>query len=141
MRYRNVVPQLLNLPQALRAERERYSNPDAPSPLAEAKQATLLVLDDVGAEYQRQEDTSRVSWLSEQLYDLLDTRLMSYRPIIYTTNLSPSDMERRFDNEQWRRVYARLTDSEVCPPLEVLKVPGREQADPEAAALLFAPRT
>lgn len=136
-----ITPQLLNLPKALAQERERYNNPEAPSPFSEAKRAELLVLDDLGAEYQRQEDSSRVSWISEQLYDLLDSRLMDDLPLIYTTNLAPSDMERRFDNEQWRRVYSRLQEPQVSPPYEVLKVKDCRGADSTAKELLFAERS
>jgi DNA replication protein DnaC len=136
-----LTPQLLNLPKALRAERERYNKPELPSPLQEAKVTSLLALDDMGAEYQREEDTSRVSWLSEQLYDLLDERLMNNRPLVYTTNLSPSDMERRYDNEQWMRVLARLREAEITDPLEVLKVSREQPERAKAKQMLYASRS
>lgn len=136
-----IRPMLLNLPKALNAERERYSRPDLPSPLKEAQKADLLILDDLGAEYERQAgDPSRVSWLSEQLYSLLDERFMEKRPIIYTTNLAPSDMEKRYDNEAWLRVYARLKTAQVINPLEIFPVDELRIADPEAKALLLAER-
>lgn len=135
----NIRPLLLNLPKALREERERYSDPTLPSPMKQAQTADLLILDDLGAEYERQgDDPSRVSWITEQLYAVLDERFMNNRPLIFTTNLSPSDMERRYKNEAWRRVYSRLEAAQVAPPLEVFRVPDLEIADPEAKKLLFA---
>jgi len=136
-----IRPMLLNLPKALRMERERYNNPTLLSPLQQAQEADLLILDDLGAEYERQgDDPSRVSWLTEQLYILLEERFQQNRPIIYTTNLTPSDMEKRYNNEAWRRVYARLEAAQVTPPMEIFRVPGVEIADPEAKRLLFATR-
>ena len=46
-------PYLLNLPKALRAERERFQDGSRASELQEAAQADILVLDDLGAEYER----------------------------------------------------------------------------------------
>lgn len=120
-------PMLLNLPKALREERERFRNPDRPSPFADAALVDLLVLDDLGAEYERMaDDPSRVSWLSEQLYVLIDERVMNNRPFLYTTNLSRSDMDSRYSNEAWTRVLARIREAEVNPagPLEVQRVSG-----------------
>lgn len=138
----NVTPQLMNLPKALRMERERFNNPSLPSPLLEAQKADLLILDDLGAEYERQgDDPSRVSWLTEQLYTLLDERFMQNRPLIYTTNLSPSDMERRYDNEAWHRVWSRLERAQVTEkPLQVVPVPGVRATRSDAEALLHAAR-
>lgn len=134
-------PMLLNVPKALRAERERFNDPSKPSLLERAAEVDLLVLDDLGAQYERQAaDTSRVSWVSEQLYNLLDERILASRPIVYTTNLSPSDLERRLSNEQGQRILGRLKEAEVAA-LEVLAVPGlRNEAKQAAGDLLFAER-
>lgn len=137
----SIQPMLLNLPKALQEERERFHDRSRPSPLREAAKADLLVLDDLGAQYERQGvDTTRVSWVSEQLYNLLDERILHNRPLIYTTNLSPSDLERRLDNEQGRRVLGRLQEGEIAA-LELLPVPGlRDERHSEAKELLFAQR-
>lgn len=137
-------PMLLNLPKALREERERFNNPDKPSPFAAAARVDLLVLDDLGAEYEKMAgDLSRVSWLSEQLYVLIDERVMNNRPFVYTTNLSRSDMEARYSNEAWTRVFARIREAEVNPAgaLEVVRVPGeRASGNKHAADILFGKR-
>jgi DNA replication protein DnaC len=133
-------PSFANLPRALREERERFRNPDLPSPLQAAAEADFLVLDDLGAEYERMaDDSTRVSWLSEQVYLLLDDRIMNNKPFIYTTNLSRSDMERKYQNEAWQRVFARLREAEVNPAgaLEIVRVSGVERSS-EAAGILFS---
>lgn len=133
-------PAFCNLPRALREERERFRNPDLPSPLQSAATSDFLVLDDLGAEYERMaEDSSRVSWLSEQVYLLLDERIMNNKPFVYTTNLSRSDMEKKYQNETWQRVFARLREAEVNPAgaLEIVRVKGIEKNN-EAAEILFS---
>ena len=133
-------PYLLNLPKALRAERERFQDGSRVSELQEAAEADLLVLDDLGAEYERA-GGGAVSWLSEQLYLLIDDRVMNNRPFIYTTNLSRSDMDRKYSNESWQRVYARIREAEINPSgaLEVIRVPDLDgDRKTKAAAILFS---
>lgn len=133
-------PYLLNLPKALRAERERFQDSSRVSELQSAAEADLLVLDDLGAEYEKA-GGSGVSWLSEQLYLLIDDRVMNNKPFVYTTNLSRSDMERKYSNEAWQRVYARIKEAEINPAgaLEVVRVPEVSQGrKSRAAELLFS---
>lgn len=138
-----VRPMLLNLPKALRQERERYKDESLPSPFQQARIADLVVLDDLGAEYERTAgDTSRVSWLSEQIYMLIDDRIMQNKPFIYTTNLAPTEIDQRYSGETWHRVLARLREAEVNPAgaFEVLRVEGQGLSRNNAAAeLLTAP--
>jgi hypothetical protein len=98
-------------------------------------------LDDLGAEYEKASTGSGVSWLSEQLYLLIDERVMNNRPFVYTTNLSRSDMDRKYSNESWQRVYARIREAEINPAgaLEVVRVPevGKNRKS-RAAGLLFS---
>lgn len=112
-------PAFMNLPKALKAERERYSNPDLPSQLEKGAKADLLILDDLGAEYERNQDREQVSWLSEQLYTLFDERIMNNLPTVYTTNLSPPQLEQKYNNESGKRVLARIESALVIPPLKI----------------------
>lgn len=115
-------PLFMNLPKALRIERERYSDPTIVSQLEEASKVDLLVLDDLGAEYERVNDRSKVSWLSELLYSLLDDRIMKNLPTIYTTNMAPPELEQKYNNEAGKRVLARIETASVIPPLKVESV-------------------
>lgn len=136
-----IRPYLLNLPRALAAERERFRDDAVDSPFKKAAACDLLILDDLGAEYQRQgADSGAVSWVSEMVYNLVDERIMNTRPILYTSNLSPQDMQSRYGGETWARVLGRLREAEVNPAgaLEVIEVPGEGVArNSDAAGLLF----
>lgn len=134
--------QVLNVVDMLRQEKKTWdrTDPDAPkrSPLDVAMNAPMLVLDDLGAEYTKASlDSGQVTWVYEQLYLLLDRRIMANRPTIYTTNLSPSDLERRLDTDAGMRVWGRIERAQVAPPIEVKPVQGVNRQDPEDAKLLF----
>jgi hypothetical protein len=66
---------------------------------------------------------------------------MNHRPFIYTTNLSRSEMDRKYSNEAWQRVYARIREAEVNPSgaLEVVRVPDLDtERKGRAAQILFS---
>lgn len=71
------------------------------------RNARLLILDDLGAE----RDTSTKA---EQVFDIIDSRINSNKPMIITSNIT--DFKSETDPRR-RRVYDRLT--EVCIPLLV----------------------
>jgi DNA replication protein DnaC len=148
----NAKAVIFNISAELRRERERFRAPAPrfqgagdvpapPSPIDRAVAAGLLVLDDIGAEYHRQgAETDQVSWVYEQLYTILEERIMACRPTLYSSNLSPSDLARRMGNESGKRVLSRIERSQVTPALEVVEVPGANRQSEAAAAKLFAPR-
>jgi DNA replication protein DnaC len=130
-------PLFMNLPKALKTERERYSNSDIESELIKGTQVDLLILDDLGAEYERAEDRSRVSWLTEQVYTLLDERIMKNLPTVYTTNLSPTEMETKYNNEAGQRIIARMKTALVMPPIKVMPVDEINKDDDGVRKLLL----
>lgn len=65
----------------------------------------LLVIDDLGVERNTQ-------YAAEQVYNVIDSRSRSGKPLIITTNLSIEEMERA-DDLQYRRIYDRIM--EMCP--------------------------
>lgn len=73
------------------------------------KNVDLLVLDDYGTE----RDTS---FMNEQMFDIVDARYTSNRPMIITTNLSPEAMKANSDIKV-RRIIERLTES--CVAIEI----------------------
>lgn len=75
--------------------------------LAIMQNAQLLVLDDLGAE--RNTETK-----SEQVFDVIDTRISSNKPLIVTSNIT--DFRTETDIRR-RRVYDRIT--KACIPLKV----------------------
>lgn len=113
-----VKPLLMNLPKALRTERERYSNKEIVSQLGLGATADLLILDDLGAEYEAA-GRDEVSWLSEQIYTLLDERVMNNLPTVYTTNLTPPQLKAKYDNEAGKRILGRIESASILPALKV----------------------
>lgn len=69
----------------------------------------LLILDDVGVE----RDTT---FGYEKVQEIIDTRYRSGKPLIVTTNLSPSELKEPKDM-RYKRVYDRIL--EMCHPIKV----------------------
>lgn len=128
----------MNVPEMLRQERARFSakrGEEGVSMIDRAIKADLLILDDLGAEYQKQTD-SAVSWVEEVLYTILNERIMEMKPVIYTTNLDSDTLSKRFGgNSETNRVYSRIARNQV-DLVEVKRVPGRGQQPPEARSKL-----
>jgi DNA replication protein DnaC len=59
----------------------------------------LLVLDDMGAE-------RATPWVQEQLYDVINTRLLHNRPTIITTNLNLVELEDQLGKRTMERIKA-----------------------------------
>lgn len=70
---------------------------------------SLLVLDDLGAE-------RSTEYIQEMVYNIVDWRYRSGKPMIVTTNLTGEQMKAT-DNIQLQRIYDRIF--ERCLPIEV----------------------
>lgn len=111
-------PAILRTLQGFGEERQRvYSS---------LKQAALLVIDDLGVE----RDTSTAL---EQVYSIIDSRLLSKKPTIFTTNLdieiikNPKDMT-------YKRIYSRVL--EMCPiKLDITGTDRRRESSEQRAEL------
>lgn len=69
----------------------------------------LLVIDDLGVERQSQ-------YAMEQVYNVIDTRYETRKPLIITTNLSLSELTGCTDTER-ARIYDRVMS--MCHPIEI----------------------
>lgn len=69
----------------------------------------LVMIDDLGAE----RDTSTAA---EQVYDIIDTRYRSGKPMIITTNLTAAEMKSP-PNMAYKRVYDRILQN--CKPIKL----------------------
>ncbi len=83
--------------------------------------AKLLVIDDLGAE-------RGTDFALEKVYDIIDSRYRSGKPVILTTNLEISRMK-NCDDIRYNRIYDRIF--EMCYPV---KVEGLSWRKKEAAA-------
>lgn len=74
--------------------------------IAKLQRYSLLIIDDFG--------TSRdTDFANEQVYNLIDTRYRCGKPMIITTNLSPTDM--KTEELKYKRTYERI--KECCHPI------------------------
>lgn len=77
----------------------------------------LLVIDDLSAE----RDTS---YMNEMVFNIIDSRYRSGKPLILTTNLSKEELINQ-PNTDKQRIYSRLV--EMCFPIEVKNVDRRKK--------------
>nr|UVN04812.1 MAG: AFG1-like ATPase [Bacteriophage sp.] len=77
----------------------------------------LLVIDDLAAE----RDTS---YMNEMVFNIIDSRYRSGKPLIVTSNLSQSDLKAPCSVDR-KRIYSRLL--EMCVPIEVKGSDRRER--------------
>lgn len=87
----------------------RSNGEELPKILRLMKSARLLVLDDYGAE-------RHTDFKSEQIFDLIDTRYGSKKPMIITTNFPLTDLKNEPELRR-KRVNERIL--EVCHPVKV----------------------
>lgn len=71
--------------------------------------AKLLIIDDLGAE-------RSTAYSMEKVYDIIDSRYRSGKPIILTTNLTFAEMK-NCDDIRYNRIYDRIF--EMCYPVKV----------------------
>lgn len=72
-------------------------------------QSKLLIIDDLGAE-------RGTDYTLERVYDIIDSRYRSNKPIILTTNLTMEQMK-NCDDIRYNRIYDRIF--EMCYPIKV----------------------
>lgn len=106
--------------------RKTFDRPDTNSELLDlVKKVELLVLDDLGAE--------RVtSWVSEQMFDIINARCMNKKQTVITSNYTPEDLILRMaasdkygnihDDLPGKRIVSRL--NEMC---SIIEVDGKDQ--------------
>lgn len=77
----------------------------------------LLVIDDLAAE----RDTS---YMQEMIFNIIDSRYRSGKPLIVTSNLTQTDLKNPVSIDR-KRIYSRLL--EMCVPIEVKGADRREK--------------
>lgn len=102
---------------------DEMSNPDIDESeyIARLNQAKLLIIDDLGAE-------RGTDFALEKVYDIIDSRYRSGKPILLTTNLEFAQMKNCTDI-RYNRIYDRIF--EMCYPV---KMDGLSWRKKEAAA-------
>lgn len=84
------------------------------------KNASLLILDDLGAE-------SNTEWAKEKLYEIIDSRYRDEKPILITTNLTQNQLKNKLaSGDGVYRTYDRII--EMCTQVEVKGKARRKEA-------------
>lgn len=84
-------------------EQEHFSREHSSETIKHIMDAELLILDDLGTEYE-------TGFYSSTIYNIINTRLNSGRPTIISTNLDYMGIRRRYDE----RVVSRITAVYTC---------------------------
>lgn len=84
-------------------------NADRDTILSRVENCDLLILDDLGVE-------RGTDYMYEHVYDLINARYLSKKPMIVTTNLSPQQLESDPDIRKVR-IYDRIKEN--CQPIKV----------------------
>jgi DNA replication protein DnaC len=78
--------------------------------MAKFERVSLLIIDDLGAE-------RNTDYALEKVYNVIDSRYRSGKPMILTTNLSLSEIMDTMDM-RYKRVYDRIL--EICYPVHAV---------------------
>lgn len=90
---------------------KRYGNEGEVEIINSLKNASLLILDDLGAE-------NSTPWAKEKIYEIVDSRYRDRKPIIITTNLRLEQLKEKMTSDDGvYRTYDRII--EMCTPIEV----------------------
>ena len=89
-----------------RMERERFKG-EADGATDAILGCDLLILDDLGAEFSTQFSVAAV-------YNILNTRLQSGRPVIISTNLTVKELEKRYTRRITSRIFGTYTTLAFC---------------------------
>lgn len=99
---------------------KKYGNEGESEIINSLKNASLLILDDLGAE-------SGTGWAKEKIYEVIDSRYRDGKPIIITTNLTTSQLKNRLASDDGvYRTYDRIV--EMCTQIEVKGKSRRKEA-------------
>jgi len=100
------------VPELMADIRNTFGSDDSTSEIMDlVKDVDLLLLDDFGTEYRRSSNGKRVSWVLEQIWVIVNNRLMNDRQLIVTTNYeTPSLMAEALGGVMGERIVSRLVD-------------------------------
>lgn len=98
----------------------RYGSEGEVEIINNLKNASLLILDDLGAE-------NSTDWAKEKIYEIIDSRYRDGKPLIITTNLTLDQLREKMTGEDGiYRTYDRII--EMCTPIEIKGKPRRIEA-------------
>ena len=118
----------IGLLNRIKATYSRYGSEGEVEIINSLKNASLLILDDFGAE-------NNTPWAKEKMYEIIDSRYRDGKPIIITTNLALNQLKEKMTSDDGvYRTYDRII--EMCTPIEVKGKPRRIETAKEKEKLL-----
>lgn len=105
----------LSVPDVLRQIKAEFDSPDAPAIIDKMIKAPILFLDDLGAE-------KASEWVKEQLYIVINDRYNWKRPVMFTSNLEVSEINKHYGD----RFTSRLVEM-----TEIIKLGGEDRRLPK----------
>lgn len=113
----------IGLLNKIKSTYSKYGNEGEYEIIRSLKNASLLILDDLGAE-------SGTDWAKEKLYEVIDARNRDEKPIIITTNLTQNQLKKRLTSgDGVHRTYDRIV--EMCTQVEIKGRPRRKEKGQE----------
>lgn len=107
---------------------KKYGNEGEATIINSLRNASLLILDDLGAE-------NSTPWAKEKIYEIIDARNRDEKPIIITTNLSLNQLKSKMTSSDGvHRTHDRIV--EMCTPIEIQGKPRRIESAKEKQNLL-----
>lgn len=104
-----VTVSITNFPRILNAlqncEYEKEKEKERQKIIDKLQYYSLMIIDDLGAE-------RNTSYSVEQIFNIIDTRQRSKKPLIITTNLSMNELKNP-NSLEYKRIYDRIL--EMCP--------------------------
>jgi DNA replication protein DnaC len=95
-----------NVPALLDRLRSGYADDHFWPILDQVKAAPILVLDDLGAEHRGRGESLAATWAEDKLYQIVDQRVVTELPTIFTTNLTRALIAPRLSSRMWNERYA-----------------------------------
>jgi DNA replication protein DnaC len=106
----------------------RYGDEGELQIISQLKNASLLILDDIGAE-------NNTPWVKEKLYEIIDSRDRQGKPLIITTNLTKEQLQNKLTgSDAVNRTYDRIV--KMCQAIECVGVSKRTEESLRKAKVL-----
>lgn len=99
-----IPAQMVGVPELVNRVKPAAGKQGLDAELRSFQVVPVLGLDDLGAELSLLPDGLR-SWWDATLYRLMDYRSRHQLPTIFTSNLSPSELARSYDDRVYRRMF------------------------------------
>lgn len=109
----------ISVPELFQLARERFNNPNIENVISTIMRADICLIDDIGAEKTADKDLQNVSWVTEQLYIILNYRINNNLPSLITTNHTTREISNKFDDRVSRRIVAK--SATIWKPVRISK--------------------